>query len=83
MKLRRKTRHGAHVHEVFDTSRMPCQPLIELNALPDEQKDALRGQCRSLNPVSFRKRLTNALEELGVAANPHRRITTDSRQPQL
>ncbi len=71
MKLQRKTRHGARVHKVFDTPRTPYQRLLELDALSDEQRDSLQRLYRSLNPVSLRNQLNNALEELWAAADPH------------
>ena len=75
MKLRHKRRHGARVHKVYDTARTPYQRLREWDGLTAEQRQALDGTYRSINPVRLKARLDAALEALWATADQHPSVT--------
>ena len=71
MKLRRKTRHGARVHKVYDTATTPYQRLLQSGVLTGREQDALIRTYRTLNPVRLKAQLDRALETLSTLADRH------------
>jgi hypothetical protein len=51
MKLQSKERLGSTVKKRYDTARTPYQRVLESTLVPQESKDRLQAQYRTLNPV--------------------------------
>ena len=68
MKLKRKTRHGAKVHKVYDTAQTPYQRLLKSGVLSAQQTDALAKLYQTLNPVRLLAHINQALEQLWALA---------------
>jgi len=64
MKLQSKTRHGAHVHKVYDQARTPYRRLLDCPDFPAEQRQPLIDLYNTLDPVSLLAQLNNALTTL-------------------
>jgi hypothetical protein len=64
MKLVTKSRHGAKVHQVYETARTPYQRLLESGALTKAKKSELAAIYSGLNPVTLLKQLNSNLEQL-------------------
>ena len=69
MQLRSKTRHGAKVHKVYDTTRTPYRRLLDSAVLTGEQRDVMATQYLRLNPVRLLRQINQALEQLWAMAN--------------
>jgi len=78
MQLKRKSRHGAKVHKVYDTARTPYRRLLESGALAEGQQKALAIQYERLNPVRLLTQINQALEKLWATAD-----TTSSHEPSV
>ena len=78
MQLQRKTRHGAKVHQVYDTARTPYRRLLESGVLAREQQDALAMQYQRLNPVRLLGQINQVLEKLWEMAT-----TTSGHKPSV
>jgi len=71
MKLVAKTRHGARVHKVYDTARIPFQRLLEAGVLTESKQQELAATYNGLNPVLLLKQLNENLERLwSLAEHP-------------
>ena len=71
MKLRHKSRNGARVHKVYDTGQTPYRRLQEYDVLTSEQRTAMQRQYALLTPVSLKRRIDRAVEDLLKTAERH------------
>jgi hypothetical protein len=73
-KLVTKTRHGAHVHRVYDRAQIPYQRLCAAGVLPAGKRQELEALYQRLKPLQLRRDLDAALEHLWTLAapDPHR-----------
>lgn len=62
MKLVSKTRHGAKVHKVYDTSQTPYQRLLKAGILTEGKRQELATTYHILNPVTLLKQINENLE---------------------
>lgn len=63
-KLQSKTRHGARVHKVYDTSQTPYQRLMASGLLDGDKKKALEFTYRQTNPVRLKDEIDATLKRL-------------------
>ena len=80
MKLVSKTRHGAKVHKVYDTTQTPYQRLLRSGVLTEAKKQELAATYHVLNPILLLKQINENLESLWkLAEHPayqQRRVKT-------
>jgi len=69
MKLVSKTRHGAKVHNVYDTALTPYQRLLQSGVLNDSKQAELAATYKGLNPVQLLKQINDNLKQLWRLAN--------------
>ena len=63
-RLVHKSRHGAHVHRVYDRAQTPFQRLCARETLPLDRAQALAAGYRALNPLQLRRQIDVALTTL-------------------
>ena len=78
MHLQRKTRHGAKVHKVYDTSRTPYRRLLESGVLTPEQGKVMAMHYLKLNPARLLEQIYRAIEKLWTMAT-----TTSNHEPSV
>jgi len=80
MKLMTKTRHGAKVHNVYETARTPYQRLLNSGVLTEAKQQELAAMYYGLNPVSLLNQINENLECLWKLAerlaHQQRRVKT-------
>jgi hypothetical protein len=64
MKLLTKTRHGAKVHRVYDTTQTPYERLLETGVLTEAERQELAATYYALNPFTLLKQTNENLERL-------------------
>ena len=80
MKLVGKTRHGAKVHKVYDTTRTPYQRLLQAGVLTEAKQQELATTYHGLNPVLLLKQINENLECLWrLAEHPREQYKAKSR----
>lgn len=72
MKLKRKSRHGARVHKVYDTAKTPYQRVLESEVLSKDKALELAATYRGLNPVHLLRQINATLKQLWALAQPSR-----------
>jgi hypothetical protein len=63
-RLLHKSRHGAHVHRVYDRAQTPFQRLCARQVLAPHRQQTLAALYRSLNPLQLRRQIDAALTTL-------------------
>jgi hypothetical protein len=79
-RLLHKSRHGAHVHRVYDRAQTPFQRLGARQALAPGPHQTLTTLYRSLNPLQLRREIDAALTTLWrLAARDPAPLTASQR----
>ncbi len=79
-RLVHKSRHGAHVHRVYDRAQTPFQRLCARETLPPDRAHALAADYRALNPLQLRRQIDVALTTLWrLAARDPAPLTASQR----
>jgi hypothetical protein len=69
MKLISKTRHGAKVHKVYETTQTPYQRLVKLGFLTKSKQAELASIYARLNPVLLLNQINGNLAQLWKLAD--------------
>ncbi len=69
MQLQEKKRHGARVHEVYDTAKAPYRRLLEHDALSGEQREEMEDLYCRLNPAGLLRQIQREQERLWIMAD--------------
>jgi hypothetical protein len=78
LKLVRKIRHGAKVYKVYDTALTPYRRLLASGVLGENQQREVEAIYYALNPVTLRKQIIQAVENLWrFADNPKEQVPKD------
>jgi hypothetical protein len=69
-KLLEKKREGASIKKTYDKAKTPFQRALDSDQLSDEVKAALRDTYHTLNPVTLRKNLLAAQQQMLQLLDP-------------
>ena len=64
MKLQEKTRTGARVSKRYDEAKTPYRRLLDSEHLGEKEKDALRREYATLNPVALHREINRLQDRL-------------------
>ena len=64
MQLRKKTRHGARVHKIYDAASTPYRRLLEHGVLNGERRKEMEDLHLRTNPAGLLRRIQRAQERL-------------------
>jgi len=70
LKLKKKSRHGAKVHKVYDRAQTPYRRLLSSGVLTEEASRQLEGIYSRLNPITLRQQIIKRVEYLCTLADP-------------
>ena len=72
-KLKKKIRTGAKIKKIYDEPKTPYQRLMDSPHLSEDQKNALAGRKRQLNPFKLKKGLNENLKQFFKVLNEYKK----------
>jgi len=76
VQLQEKERRGSRVYKRYDTPKTPYERLMSSPDVTDEQKEALKAQAMTLNPLTLKCGMISLQEQIETMAMPHARPGT-------
>ena len=64
MRIKLKSRRGAHIYKRYDDPRTPCQRVLDSNDVDEFHKQKLRFLLENTNPFTLRKAIETRLRKL-------------------
>jgi len=74
-KLLEKEKHGAKIRKCYEKPKTPCERLLSHPAVPDEVKEKLELQRRSLDPLALLHRIREQQAALAALASRENSMT--------
>ena len=74
-KLLEKEKHGAKMRKFYEKPRTPCERLLSHPAVPDEVKEKLELQRRTLDPLALLQRIREQQAALAALASRENSMT--------
>ena len=70
MKLKKKIHLGSKTKKMYDIAKNPYQRVLELGILSEEEKEKLKAEYETLNPVEIKRQINKLTEKLNRTSLP-------------